>query len=329
MKWSGTKVLVTGAGGFIGSHLTERLLASGARVSALVHYRSNLSLGWLSDLPKDPASSLEVFRGDIRDDQFVRQAVRGQQVVFHLAALISIPYSYVSPLAFVRTNVEGTANLLAAAVEAGVEKFVHTSTSEVYGTAQKVPIDEQHPLHAQSPYAASKIAADQLASSFHLSFNLPVATIRPFNVYGPRQSERAIIPTIAVQALLHDEVSVGSAFPLRDFTYVDDTVSGFLRIAEEPRAVGRVINIGSGREISIRDTAELIGKILAKQVRIRTEEGRIRPAGSEVERLLADTRLAQQLLGWAPGVSLEEGLGRTIEWFRERLSQHDGQQYWT
>ena len=321
MNWQGKRVVVTGAGGFIGSHLTEALIALGADTRAMVHYRGDGSRGWLDH--SQSRNEIETIAGDIRDRDSVAQAVQGRDVVFHLAALIAIPYSYASPLSYVRTNIEGTANVLQVAKQEGVERVVHTSTSEVYGTARYVPIDEEHPLQGQSPYSASKIAADKLAEAFHLSFGLPVATIRPFNTYGPRQSARAVIPTIITQALTEREVHLGNLEPTRDFNYVDDMVEGFIRIAEHPDAVGQVINIGSGKEISIGNLASVILDLVGrKDVPIICDDKRLRPDGSEVERLCANNHKANETLGWYPRHTLEEGLTLTIEWIKNNLERY-------
>lgn len=325
MNWSHQTVLVTGAGGFIGSHLVERLVELGARTRALVRYNSFNSRGWLdhSRLRED----IEIIPGDVRDLDGLRRAFQSVDIVFHLAALIGIPYSYYAPLSYIRTNAEGTLNVLQSARDADVGMIVHTSTSEVYGTARQVPIDETHPLQAQSPYAASKIAADKLAEAFHLSFGLPVAIIRPFNTYGPRQSARAVVPTIVTQALNGSEVYLGNLAPTRDFNYVADTVEGFVRVAECDEAIGRVINIGSGRETSIGHLAKTILRLLPKDVHIVRDDERVRPDGSEVYRLLADNRVARELLGWKPSVSLEEGLRLAIEWMRENSNAYRSNAY--
>ena len=326
MNWQGKRVVVTGAGGFIGSHLTEALIALGADTRAMVHYRGDGSRGWLDH--SQSRNEIETIAGDIRDRDSVAQAVQGRDVVFHLAALIAIPYSYASPLSYVRTNIEGTANVLQVAKQEGVERVIHTSTSEVYGTARYVPIDEEHPLQGQSPYSASKIAADKLAEAFHLSFGLPVATIRPFNTYGPRQSARAVIPTIITQALTEPEVHLGNLEPTRDFNYVDDMVEGFIRIAEHPDAVGQVINIGSGKEISIGNlTSVILDLVGRKDVPIICDDKRLRPDGSEVERLCADNHKAHETLGWDPRHTLEEGLALTIEWIKNNLERYRGGAY--
>lgn len=325
MNWSHQTVLVTGAGGFIGSHLVERLVELGARTRALVRYNSFNSRGWLdhSRLRED----IEIIPGDVRDLDGLRRAFQSVDIVFHLAALIGIPYSYYAPLSYIRTNAEGTLNVLQSARDADVRMIVHTSTSEVYGTARQVPIDETHPLQAQSPYAASKIAADKLAEAFHLSFGLPVAIIRPFNTYGPRQSARAVVPTIVTQALNGSEVYLGNLAPTRDFNYVADTVEGFVRVAECDEAIGRVINIGSGRETSIGHLAKTILRLLPKDVHIVCDDERVRPDGSEVYRLLADNRVAREMLGWKPSVSLEEGLRLAIEWMRENSNAYRSNAY--
>ncbi len=315
MEWSHQTVLVTGAAGFIGSHLVERMVELGGRTRALVRYSSTGSWGWLDHSPvKD---DVEIMPGDIRDPTCVAEAFRGIDIVFHLAALIGIPYSYSAPHSYVRTNVEGTLNVLQSARDGDVTMVVHTSTSEVYGTARKVPITEDHPLQGQSPYSATKIAADKLAESFHLSFGLPVAIVRPFNTYGPRQSARAIIPTIISQLLSDSTVKLGNVLPTRDFNFVTDTVEGFVKVAGSTAAVGQAINIGSGKEISIGDLAELLASLLGKSIQVVTDEQRLRPDNSEVERLLADNTKAKELAGWTPSVDLSEGLRRTIAWITE------------
>lgn len=315
--WNGKNVLVTGAGGFIGSHLAERLVREGARVRAFVLYDPLGRRDWLDESPALP--DIEIVTGDITDRDTLVPAMRDVECVFHLAALIAIPYSYHAPLSYVRTNVEGTLNVLQVARDAGVARFIHTSTSEVYGTARYVPIDEKHPLQGQSPYSASKIGADKLAESFHLSFGLPVVTVRPFNTYGPRQSGRAVIPTIITQCLTGKTVQLGNLRPTRDLTYVSDTVEGFLLAATAPAATGQTINLGTNRETSIGDLAGMIATRMNVSVKIETDSQRVRPDNSEVERLLADVSLARQLLGFSPRVSLEEGLQNTIEWIRQNL----------
>jgi NAD dependent epimerase/dehydratase len=320
--WQNCSVLVTGAGGFIGSHLVERLVSEGSRVRAFVRYNSRHDIGLLASLPKRMLQEIEIVSGDLRDIGAVRQAMTGIQVVFHLGALISIPYSYLHPREVTEVNIMGTLNILQAARDASVRKVVHTSSSEVYGTAQYVPIDEKHPLNAQSPYAASKIGADQLAQSFHLTYDLPVTTIRPFNTFGPRQSMRAVIPTIIVQALSGNEVRLGSLRPRRDFTYVDDTVAGMLCIAAAEQSVGRTFNIGGGADISIGELAERIAMLVGKSLDIALEEHRLRPDESEVWQLLADNTLARQELGWQPIIPLEDGLKQTIEWVDRHLDHY-------
>ncbi|MCX6921755.1 MAG: SDR family NAD(P)-dependent oxidoreductase [Verrucomicrobia bacterium] len=318
--WSNKRVLVTGGGGFIGSHLTERLAEMGANVRVLVHYNALGRWGWLDQSPM--AERIEVIAGDVTDRDSVRQATKGREIVFHLAALIAIPYSYHAPASYVRTNVEGTLNVLQCAREESVERVIHTSTSEVYGTAKYVPIDESHPLQGQSPYSASKIGADKMAEAFHRSFNLPVVTVRPFNTFGPRQSARAVIPTIITQCLKGETVRLGSLNPTRDLNYVANTVDGFLASAQSQEAVGQTINLGSGQEISVGDLVQLISKLVGKPLRIESENTRMRPAASEVERLLANNSLARTLLKWEPAISLEQGLELTIDWLRVNLEKY-------
>jgi NAD dependent epimerase/dehydratase len=325
LDWGKKTVLVTGAGGFIGSHLTERLIELGARTRAFVEYNSTGSWGWLDGSP--PNQQLEVVLGDIRDPDSIQKASEGIEIVFHLAALIAIPYSYQAPLSYVRTNVEGTLNVLQSALRSSVGLVVHTSTSEVYGTARAVPINEGHPLQGQSPYSASKIGADKLAESFHLSFGLPVVTVRPFNTFGPRQSARAVIPTMISQCLSGEVVRLGNLHPTRDLNYVANIVDGFLKAASTPAAIGQTINLGSGREISIGDLAQLIARLCGKENTIEIDAQRVRPDKSEVERLLADNALAGTLLGWEPAVSLEDGLARTIEWMRGNLNRYRSNVY--
>ncbi len=309
--WGGRRVVVTGGEGFIGSHLVQRLLTEGAQVRAVVHYNPFGKWGWLQDLSGD----VEIVAGDVRDGDRVARAVEGTEVIFHLAALIGIPYSYEAPESYVQTNVVGSYNVLNGARRAMVERVVQTSTSEVYGTARRVPIDETHPLQPQSPYSASKIGADMLALSFHHSFGLPVSVVRPFNTYGPRQSTRAVIPTVLSQLLAGaDVIRVGTTTPTRDFNFVTDTVRGFLAVAASERTVGQVVNVGSGREISIGDLIELLARIAGRTVKVESDAERLRPPGSEVERLLCDNTRIREWTGWFPEVSLEEGLRRTAEW---------------
>lgn len=317
------EILVTGAGGFIGSHLVERLVREGANVRAFVHYNSRGDPGLLRLLDSTTLAQIEIISGDLRDVECVRSAVQGCGIVFHLGALIAIPYSYVNPRDVVQTNVVGTLNVLIAARELSVKRIVHTSTSEVYGTAVRVPMDEHHPLNAQSPYAASKVAADKLAMSFYLSFGLPVSIIRPFNTYGPRQSARAIIPTVVTQLLKSDRVRIGNLAPTRDFTHISDTINGLIMIAGSEGSIGEEINIGSGLEISIGDLVNRIGQLMGKKPRIKHEEARFRPSSSEVFRLVCDNRKAKDLLGWEPIITLDEGLELTIQWIRHNLSLYD------
>ena len=328
------KILVTGADGFIGSHLTESLVRLGYDVRAFVYYNSFNSWGWLDSSSEDIKKNLDVFSGDIRDPHGVKQAIKGCERVLHLASLIAIPYSYHSPDTYVDTNIKGTLNVLQAARELGVSKVVHTSTSEVYGTAQYVPIDENHPLQGQSPYSASKIGADQMALSFYRSFEMPVAIIRPFNTYGPRQSARAVIPTIITQlATGKEKIKLGALSPTRDFNYVQDTVSGFISIMDSEKAVGQVINIGSNYEISIGETAEVIAEVMGKQVEIQTDEIRLRPEKSEVERLWAENQKAKELLDWEPSYGgidgFKRGIKETADWFSNpvNLSQYKADVY--
>ena len=326
-EMKGRGVLITGAGGFIGSHLTERLVDLGARVKGFVRYNSRNDWGHLERLPTEKLREVEVIAGDLRDADAVRHAAEGADYIFHLGALIAIPYSYVHPRENVETNVIGTLNVLTAAREHGVARVVHTSTSEVYGTAQYVPIDERHPLQAQSPYAASKTGADMLAMSYFRSFGLPVATIRPFNTYGPGQSARAVIPAIIVQALTQDAIHLGSIHPTRDYTYVADTVDGFLRVAQAPAAVGETVNVGSNFEIAIGDIASKVMEQLGTSKEIVTDAERVRPEASEVDRLWCDNTKAKELLGWQPQVSFDEGLRKTIDWLRDHIELYKAGRY--
>jgi len=312
--WRGRHVLVTGAGGFIGSHVVERLLGEGARVRALVRYNSRNDYGWLETIEVPADGALEVFRGDLANPEAMHRAVDTCETVFHLGALIPIPYSYVHPREFVTANVVGTLNVLEAARRAGGIRVVHTSTSEVYGTAQRVPIDEGHPLRAQSPYAATKVGADQLALSFQRSFDLPVVVVRPFNTYGPKQSARAVIPTIISQALAGEVVRLGNLEATRDFLYVEDTAAGMLRCAEVAGAEGEVINLGTGSEVSVGELAVRIFELMGKEPQVVAADERLRPPNSEVGRLLAGVEKASSLLGWRPEITLDEGLSRTIDW---------------
>jgi NAD dependent epimerase/dehydratase len=322
MYWQAKKVLVTGAGGFIGSHLTEQLVRVGAQVRALVHYNSRNDWGLLELLPEEILEHIDVFPGDLTDAAVVRKAVADRHVVFHLGALIAIPYSYQAPQQFIDTNVMGTLNVLQASLETEVEKVVHTSTSETYGTALYTPINEAHPLQAQSPYAASKIAADKLAESFHCSYELPVTTLRPFNTFGPRQSARAIIPTIMSQALVGDTIKLGLLTPVRDFTFVADTVAAFMKVAEAQEAIGHVVNAGTGRGVTMGELAELIGGMFDGPKRIIADEERMRPDKSEVMALICDSSKAKTILGWEPQYTLEQGLHQTVAYIRRHLSRY-------
>lgn len=327
MDWKNKKVLVTGAGGFIASHLVERLVSEGARVRAFVRYNSRNDVGMLRLVAPPTFSQLEIVRGDLRDVEAVRGAVRGVDTIFHLGALIAIPYSYVHPREVVETNVMGTLNVLMAARDFGVRRVVHTSTSEVYGTAQYTPIDEAHSLQGQSPYSASKIGADKIAESFNRSFDVPVVTLRPFNTYGPRQSARAVIPTVITQALTSDVVKLGSLDPSRDFTFVTDTVNGFMCVAEAENVLGQEFNLGNDNTIRIGDLAEKIFHIIGKKPRVVTDAQRIRPGKSEVMKLWASNQKARDVIGWEPRVSLDEGLRLTIEWISAHLDLYRTGQY--
>ena len=315
MNWNRKRVVVTGAGGFIGSHLTERLVELGSDTIALVHYKSEGSSGWLDS--SSVRNHMNVIPIDINDRDSLSDVMNNVDIVFHLAALIAIPYSYRSPSSYIQTNVAGTLNVLQAARDAKVGRIVQTSSSEVYGTAINIPIDENHPLQAQSPYAASKIGADKLAESFYRSFGLPIVTIRPFNTYGPRQSARAVIPTIISQALSRSSIHLGNLNPTRDFNFVSDTVDGFLKVGSVDDIDGKVINIGTGKEISIGGLCEVIlGLIGNTDLEIISDSDRIRPDSSEVDRLCADSGLARSQLGWEPKIDLEHGISKTIEWIR-------------
>lgn len=334
MNLDGKKILVTGADGFIGSHLTEELVRRGHDVRAFVYYNSHNSWGWLDHSDRRIKKSLDVFAGDVRDPFGVKEAMKGCDVVLHLAALIAIPYSYHSPQSYVETNVSGTLNIVQAARELGVAKVVHTSTSETYGTARFVPITEEHPLQGQSPYSASKIGADAMALSYYTSFDTPVAVIRPFNTYGPRQSARAVIPTIVTQiANGKREIKLGDTRPTRDFNYVADTVRGFIAVAESDETVGQVTNVGSNFEISVGDTVRAIARVMGADVEIVTDKQRLRPEKSEVERLWACNAKAARIAGWTPSYGglegLERGLRETVEWFRDpaNLAQYKSDIY--
>jgi len=320
-------VLVTGAGGFIGGHLVERLVREGARVRAMVHYNSRGERGTLDWLDPDVVANVEVAAGELRDSESVATAVSGVEVVFHLGAQIAIPYSYVNPRDFFETNVLGSLNVAQAARSAGVRRVIHTSTSEVYGTAQQIPITEDHPLQPQSPYAASKVGADTLMHSFHRSYELPVTVLRPFNTYGPHQSARAIIPTIVSQALAGGPLRLGSTDPRRDLTFVADTVEGFLAAAESPAAIGQTVQIGTERDVSVQEIVDVVGDILGRQLVVELDPGRVRPEASEVMRLVASPRRARELMRWEPRVDLRTGLARTIEWIERSPQRFRTEQY--
>lgn len=321
MNLKGKKVLVTGSEGFIGSHLTEQLVELGAEVTALVQYNSFNNWGWIDTFSDDIKKYINVVTGDIREYDGISKVIKGQDVVFHLAALIAIPYSYLSPMAYVRTNVEGTTNVLEACREYNIEKIVHTSTSETYGTALYVPIDEKHPLQGQSPYSASKIGADKIAESFQKSFEMPIATIRPFNTYGPRQSARAVIPTIISQILSgKTEIKLGSLTPTRDFNYVKDTAEAFIKIAESDKTVGEVINASTNHEISIGELVNKIVKLSGKKIRIICDDERLRPENSEVNRLWGNNEKIKKLTDWETQYSLDDGLLETIQWIKNNMN---------
>ncbi|MEZ7892867.1 MAG: NAD-dependent 4,6-dehydratase LegB [Candidatus Wallbacteria bacterium] len=323
MDLKNKKVLVTGADGFIGSHLTEKLVKMGCSVKALSYYNSFNNWGWLDSFPEDILKSVDVVCGDIKDPHFVKEISKGIDVIFHLAALIAIPYSYIAPDSYVQTNVTGTLNVMQAARENGAVKIVHTSTSEVYGTALYVPIDEKHPLQPQSPYSASKIGADMIALSFYNAFKMPVSVIRPFNAFGPRQSMRAVIPTLITQIISgKKQIKLGALSPRRDFNYVKNTVDGFIKIAESEKSIGEVINIGSGEEHSIGELIDILKNITGAEFEIICDEQRLRPAGSEVERLLACNKKASELIGWRPGYTFSEGLSETVQWFRNNMEKY-------
>jgi len=327
MDWKNCEVLVTGAGGFIGSYLVEALAREGARVTAFLHYNARGDPGLLRYADPALLETVQCYFGDLRDFQAVQRAMTGAQMVFHLGALIGIPYSYLHPVDVVQTNVLGTLNILLAARELQVARVIHTSTSEVYGTAFYTPIDERHPLQGQSPYSASKIGADKLAESFHLSYNLPVTTVRPFNTYGPRQSMRAVIPTIITQLLAGDHLTLGALNPKRDFTYVTDTVSGFLAAATSEATLGEVVNLGSGEEISIGELVALIARLIGRDVSVDLDAARLRPEKSEVQQLLSDTRKMQRLTGWRPAMPLAQGLQQTLDWIAAHFALYQERRY--
>ena len=326
MPFNGRSVLVTGAGGFIGGHLVARLVREGANVRAFVRYNSRNDRGTLDWLDPELTRELDVVLGDLRDIESVQQAAQGVETIFHLGAQIAIPYSFVNPRDFFETNVLGTLNVAQAALRGGAAKVVHTSTSEVYGTAQRVPIAEDHPLEPQSPYAASKVAADKLMDAWHRTYELPVCVLRPFNTYGPHQSARAVIPTIISQALT-GSVRLGSLHPRRDLTFVTDTVSAFLAAAEAPATVGRTIHLGTGDDVAVGDIVKLVGTLLDRELTVELDPDRVRPANSEVERLIADPALAAELMGWRPEVDLREGLSRTLEWISSHADRYRTDHY--
>lgn len=321
------RVLITGSGGFIGSHLAERLVELGATVKAFVRYNSRNDWGALQLIPTDKLQQIEVIVGDLRDGEAVHQATKGIEVVFHLGSLIAIPYSYIHPKETIETNIMGTLNVLTAARNNSIEKLIHTSTSEVYGTAQYIPIDEKHPLQGQSPYSASKIGADMVVQSFFCSFGVPVATIRPFNTFGPRQSARAVIPAIISQALAREQIILGALHPTRDYTYVSDIVDAFIKVPEFPNLAGEVINVGSNFEISIGDIARKVIAIIGKNKDIVVDEKRIRPEKSEVQRLWCDNTKARELLKWEPKISFDEGLRATVDWISKNMSLYKPELY--
>jgi dTDP-glucose 4,6-dehydratase len=326
MTWTSRNVVVTGAGGFIGSHLVERLLALGANVTAFVRYNSRNHPGFL-DLLAPHTKHIRIVPGDIRDPEAIRSALEGADTVFHLAALIGIPYSYVHPIEVFEVNAQGTLNVLVAARDASLQRVVIASTSEVYGSALYVPIDEQHPKQPLSPYSASKIASDAIGLSFHAAFQLPVTVVRPFNTYGPRQSDRAIIPTIISQALTQPEIKIGNTTPTRDFTYVSDTVEGFLRLAESDKTLGQEVNLGTGSEVSIGDLVQRINAIIGRDLPVRKRDERARPETSEVTRLLSNNSKARELAGWTPCITLDDGIRLTAKWVEERLEMYDPSTY--
>lgn len=327
MNWNGVRVLVTGAGGFIGSHLVEELIQLGADVTAFIHYNSNGSRGWLDQIPREIQEQIRFYMGDLKDPDAVRNAVRHQEVVMHLGALIAIPYSYQNPTDVFQTNVIGTLYVAQAVREFGVSRMVHTSTSEVYGSARMVPIPETHPLQGQSPYSASKIGADKCVESFYCSYDLPVVTVRPFNAYGPRQSMRAVIPTIINQAIYRDEIVLGNLDATRDFTFVQDTARAFIQAVTSDQAIGTTVNAGSGKEIRIEDLVLLVQQIIGKELPIRIANERLRPAKSEVDRLCSDSSKAFSIMGWKPQVHLRDGLEKTIEWIRAHPNSYRPDQY--
>lgn len=323
----GSTVVVTGAGGFIGSHLVERLVREGARVRAFVRYNSRNEWGALDWISTEVTSDVEVVLGDLRDIESVTRALAGARFVYHLGAQIAIPYSYVSPRDFFETNVIGSLNVAQAALQSGAEHVIHTSTSEVYGSAQTIPITEAHPLNPQSPYAASKVGADTMMGSFHRSFGLPVTVLRPFNTFGPRQSARAVIPTVIAQAVAGGPVVLGSLSPRRDMTYVEDTVGAFVAAASHPEAIGRTIQLGTGEDASVDEIVEIVGELLGQALEVRADSARVRPERSEVARLISSPQLAGELINWSPEISLREGLRRTKAYIEEHPARYRTDQY--
>lgn len=327
MDWTKKQVLITGAGGFIGSHLTEDLVERGANIKAFIKYNSRNDWGLLELLQRNKLDQIEVIMGDLRDADAIRNVTKDIDIIFHLGSIIAIPYSYIHPRETIETNIIGTLNMLTGSKENGVEKVIHTSTSEVYGTALYVPIDEKHPLQAQSPYSASKISADKIAESFHHSFNIPLVIVRPFNTYGPRQSARAVIPTIITQALTGKKIYLGSLHPTRDYTYIDDVIKAFITVAESKNISGEVINVGSNFEISINELAKKIIYLVGGKKEIIIDSKRKRPIKSEVERLWCDNSKAIQLLGWKPSVSFDDGLKKTISWISDNINIYKSEIY--
>ena len=327
MPFSGQPVLVTGAGGFIGGHLVAELVRRGAAVRALVHYNSRNERGTLDWLEPEVTADVDVVLGDLRDVESVQQAAEGAETVLHLGAQIAIPYSFVNPRDFFETNVLGTLNVAQAALRGGARRVIHTSTSEVYGSARTVPITLDHPIEPQSPYAASKVAADKLMDAWHRSYELPMTVVRPFNTYGPRQSARAVIPTIMSQALAGGTLRLGSLTPRRDLTFVEDTVGGLLAAAESDAAIGRTIQLGTGYDVAVGDIVELVGEILGRKLEVELDEARVRPAASEVERLISDPSLAKELTGWSAEVELRDGLARTLEWIASNTQRYRADDY--
>jgi NAD dependent epimerase/dehydratase len=327
MPFSGQSVLVTGAGGFIGGHLVARLVREGASVRAFARYNSRNDRGTLDWLDPELTREVDVVLGDLRDIESVQQAAQGVETIFHLGAQIAIPYSFVNPRDFFETNVTGSLNVAQAALQNGARRLVHTSTSEVYGSARTVPITEAHPIEPQSPYAASKAAADKLMDAWHRTYELPMTVVRPFNTYGPHQSARAVIPTIISQALAGETLRLGSLHPRRDLTFVADTVSGFLAAAAAPAAVGRTLQLGTGHDVSIADVVEMVGEVLGRALEVELDEARVRPAQSEVERLISDPALALELTGWQPEHDLRAGLARTVEWMESNAARYRTDHY--